>query len=203
VIEFRNLPTELRELSSIKSVYFSVQDLTAFYGIISGVNFTLLGLWWVAVQELKHLRQSGSGRMAYIVSLQFVVPGTAALLSQVAPKVSGLWRGSFTLAGILGALGIILLAPRLVEAGSRRVSRLLLVFGIPLYALIAVVAAVPSIDTAVAKSINGAQLEGVLFCLLVLLSTQTAWGAAMSRWGEDEEQTATARVSIPVTPRIH
>jgi hypothetical protein len=131
------------ELSGIKSVFSRVQDLTAFYGIISGVNFTLLGLWWVAVQELKHLRQTGAGRMAYIVSLQFLLPGTAALLSQVAPKVTGLWRGSFTLAGV------------------------------------------PSIDTAVAKSINGAQLEGVLFCLLVLISTQTAWGAAMSRWGEE------------------
>jgi hypothetical protein len=196
------LPTDPRELSSIKSVYFSVQDLTAFYGIISGVNFTLLGLWWVAVQELKHLRQTGAGRMAYIVSLQFVLPGTAALLSQVAPKVSGLWRGSFTLAGILGVLGIVLLAPRLVEAGSKRVSRLLLIAGVPLYVLIALVAGVPSIDTAVAKSINGAQLEGVLFCLLVLISTQTAWSASMSRWGE-EETAAPHPVGVPVTPRIH
>jgi hypothetical protein len=140
--------------------------------------------------------------MAYVVSLQFVVPGTAALLSQVAPKVSGLWRGSFALAGILGVLGIALLVPRLVEAGSKRVSRLLLIAGVPLYALVAVVAGVPSIDTAVAKSINGAQLEGVLFCLIVLISTQTAWIAAMSRWGE-EETSAPQTVSIPVTPRIH
>jgi cytochrome bd-type quinol oxidase subunit 2 len=166
-----------------------VQDLTAFYGVISGLNFTLLGLWWVAVQELKHLRdrQRGTGRMAYVVSLQFVLPGTAALLSQVAPKVSGLWRGSFTLAGLLGVLGIVLLAPRLVEAGSKRVSTLLLLAGVPIYLLVTAVAAFPSLDTAFAKALNGAQLEGVLFSLLILISTQTAWVAAMSRWGEDEE----------------
>ena len=26
-------------------------DLDAFYSVVSGINFTLLGLWWVAIKE--------------------------------------------------------------------------------------------------------------------------------------------------------
>jgi hypothetical protein len=66
----------------------------------------------------------------------------------------------------------------------------------PLYVLVAGVAAVPSLDTAFAKALNGAQLEGVLFSLLILISTQTAWVAAMSRWGDDETSPRTESMTF-------
>lgn len=154
-------------------------DLSDFYETIAGINFTLLGLWWVAVQDRPHLRTKSdqAGGMAYVVSLQFLIPGTAALLSQVAPEVPVLWRAAFTTAGVLGVAGIVLIAPRLM---SRTAARLLLAVGVPLYALVAVMAAVPALERAIGSSLSGAQWEGVLFCLVVLLGAQTAWTAAMS-----------------------
>ncbi|NMO53689.1 hypothetical protein HH310_21195 [Actinoplanes sp. TBRC 11911] len=159
-----------------------MQDLTDFYSTIAGINFTLLGLWWVAVQELRHLRARNgkAGGMAYVVSLQFLVPGTAALMSQVAPEVPTLWRLAFTTAGVLGFIAILLMVPRLAHDGSRVSARVLLFIGLPLNALVALVAAVPALYTALGSSLNSAQWEGILFCLLVLFSAHTAFSAAMS-----------------------
>ena len=53
-------------------------DIAAFYAVVAGVNFTLLGLWWVAVHERIDVRDRASRRMAYVVALQFMVPGTTA-----------------------------------------------------------------------------------------------------------------------------
>jgi len=63
-----------------------MKELTALYGILAGIDFTLLGLWWVAVQDRPHLRGAGGGRAAFVISQQFLVPGTAALVSQVEPE---------------------------------------------------------------------------------------------------------------------
>jgi hypothetical protein len=167
-----------------------MKDLSDFYSTIAGIDFTLLGLWWVAVQELRHLRAPNgkAGAMAYVVSLQFLVPGTAALMSQVAPEVAFLWRLAFTTAGVLGAAAIILLAPRLLNGGSSTAGRSLVAVGGPLYALVAVVAAVPQVENAIGTSLNGAQWEGLLFCLLVLVSAHTAWTAAMSKPIDADEE---------------
>ena len=159
-----------------------MKDLTAFYAVVSGVCFTLLGLWWVAVQERPELRraESGSGRMAYLISLQFALPGTAALLSQVAPSVPALWRTAFVLAGVTGAAGVLFMAPLLREVGRHRFLSLLRWAAVPLYLLIAIVAGVPGIGASPGGTgLTGAQLEGVLFCAMVLLGVQTAWAAAM------------------------
>ncbi len=162
-------------------------DTSAFYALVAGINFTLLGLWWVAVQERAELRRREyrAGRMAYVVSLQFVVPGTAALLSQAAPNVAVLWRASFTLAGLAGIAGILMLAPTLTSVKAGVVARLLLVLGVPLYGLVAIVAAVPGVNRALNTHLTGLQLEAVMFCLLVFLGAQTAWAAAMSPSRED------------------
>jgi hypothetical protein len=161
-----------------------MQALSDFYETIAGINFTLLGFWWVAVQELNHLRSRRTGRaggMAYAISLQFLIPGAAALTSQVAPEVPVLWRLAFTSAGVLGAVGIILTAPTLLNGGSRTAAWVLLALGVPLYTLVAAVAAVPPLADALGGSLSSAQWEGVLFCLVILIGTQTAWTAAMSK----------------------
>lgn len=156
-----------------------MKELTAFYGIMTQINFTLLGLWWVTVQDRPHLRGPGRGRAAYVVSLQFLVPGTAALVSQVAPEASVLWRAAFVIAGIAGAAGILSGAPRIARAGGRTAARLLLFLATPLYAFIAVVALIP-VGRGEGAGLTGPQWEGVLFCLLVLVGAQTAWTAAMA-----------------------
>ena len=155
-------------------------DIAAFYAVVAGVNFTLLGLWWVAVHERIDLRDTASRRLAYVVALQFMLPGTTALISQVAPGITGLWRTTFTLAGLAGAAGVLLVAPLLRQATARVSATVLLVCGLPLYLAVAVVAAVPAVHKAVSDQLTGLQTEAILFSLLVLLSVQVAWTVAMT-----------------------
>jgi hypothetical protein len=155
-------------------------DIAAFYAVVAGVNFTLLGLWWVAVHERIDLRDSASRRMAYVVALQFMIPGTTALISQVAPTVTAIWRVTFTLAGLVGAAGVLLVAPALRQATARASATLMLALGLPLYLAVALVAAVPGVHEAVSDQLTGLQTEAILFSLLVLLSVQVAWSVAMT-----------------------
>ncbi|GIJ43937.1 hypothetical protein Val02_08230 [Virgisporangium aliadipatigenens] len=151
-------------------------DLSAFYAVVSGVNFTLLGLWWVAVNDRVELRSS---RLAYVVSLQFVIPGTVSLLSQVAPDAPLLWRSAFTLAGVAGAAAVLLMSHEV--AGAARAAAALLRFGaVPLYLAVAVVAAVPGATEAAKPTFTSLQIEAILLCLLVFLGVQSAWWIAMA-----------------------
>ncbi|BCB74728.1 hypothetical protein GCM10022251_77010 [Phytohabitans flavus] len=152
-------------------------DVAEFYAVVSGINFTLLGLWWVAVQERPQLRdtKTGTDRLAYAVSLQFLLPGTAALFALVAVDAPFLWQAAFLLAGVAGSAGILLLAPALRRAGVRVVRLLLYLVGLPLYLLVALTAILPF----ELGNLSGLHLEAMLFGLLILVGTQTAWTAAM------------------------
>lgn len=158
-------------------------DLSAFYAVVSGINFTLLGLWWVAVRERSDA-EAGSvfgRRMAYLVSLQFVIPGTVSLLSQVAPDVPGLWRVSFAAAGLAGAAGSIMLARALrLLPDQGLIATLMAVAAAPLYVVVALVAAIPPLTEGRGLALTALQIEGILLCLLVFLGVQAAWVVAMA-----------------------
>lgn len=156
-------------------------DLSAFFGVVATVDFALLGLWWVTVQSRPDLRrrEPEAGRMAYLVSLQFVVPGTAALLAQVAPDVNAVWRISFALAGITGIIAILLSVPTLVAAGSRGIANALRFGAIPLYIALIAISATASLFQSNAQ-LNPLQVEGILFSVITLLGAQVAWAVAMS-----------------------
>jgi hypothetical protein len=157
-------------------------NLSAFFGIVSTVDFALLGLWWVTVQARSDLREHGShgGRLAYVVSLQFVVPGTASLLAQVAPSMTAVWRVSFAIAGATGILAILSLVPALAAAGELVVARFLRFGAVPSYALMTVIAVTPSFLSGASTRLDALQVEAILFCLVVFLGAQVAWAAAMS-----------------------
>jgi hypothetical protein len=171
-------------------------EISTFYGVVAGINFTLLGLWWVAVLERADLRRPGSrsGQMAYVVSLQFLLPGTVALLSQVAPNVAFVWRTAFALGGVAGVVGIVMLVPTLLQTRLRNPARLLLAVGVPIHALVALVAVLPDLRSTFGLDVNSLQVEAILFCLLVLLGAQTAWTAAMAPNPDDGRQ------AVPVQP---
>ena len=97
-------------------------DQTAFYGVVSGINFTLLGLWWVAVKDRVDLVKGTASfrQMAYLVSLQFVVPATVSLFAQVAPELPDVWRVAFSVAGLVGLAGTLMLAYQMsVQTAAR------------------------------------------------------------------------------------
>jgi cytochrome bd-type quinol oxidase subunit 2 len=155
------------------------------------VDFALLGLWWIAVQTRADLRrhQTGAARMSYMVSLQFVVPGTAAMLAMVAPDIAEAWRISFAITCIAGVLSILFLAPTL-NRNERLVRRLLFFCALPLYVFIAVIAVVPAILQQGQASITALQLEGFIFCVITFIGAQTAWAAAVAqlRGGDTAER---------------
>ncbi|NUO59867.1 MAG: hypothetical protein HOV71_27445 [Hamadaea sp.] len=155
-------------------------DLSAFYGVVSGINFTLLGLWWVAVRERPEVGvgTAAGRRMAYLVALQFLIPGTMALLSQVAPDEPGLWRASFTIAGVAGAYGSVLLGRSLTRVPGQALVAGLIRWGSGLlYAAVAVFAAIPGLTAGL--TLSALQVEAVLLCLLVFLGVHAAWVVAM------------------------
>jgi len=83
--------------------------------------------------------------MAYLVSLQFAIPGIIGLRGQVAPPIQILWRASFTFAGVAGAAGIYLLGRSLIKVTSQaRLVHLFWWVAVPIYLLIAAVAASPA-----------------------------------------------------------
>jgi cytochrome bd-type quinol oxidase subunit 2 len=154
-----------------------------FYGVVSAINFTLLGLWWVAIKDRADLggHDHASRRMAYFVSLQFVIPATVSLLAQVAPSIPEVWRFAFTFAGITGGIGVALLADELRRSTDARVVPLLFAaVGIPAYALVAIVAIAPHLIGEMGWVLKPIEVEGILLSLLAFLGVQEAWFVAMS-----------------------
>lgn len=156
-------------------------DQSSFYGVVSAINFTLLGLWWVAVKDRaeRTVETPASRRVAYLVSLQFVIPGTVSLLAQVAPDVPLVWRSAFAIAGAIGAVGIALLARDMRATTEAKVApALFLLIGVPIYLLVIAVAAVPEAFTG--AEFTPIQAEATLVTLLVFLGVQEAWVVSMT-----------------------
>ncbi len=157
---------------------------SAFYGVVSAANLTLLGLWWVAVKDRTNLvghKDASSRRAAYLVSLQFAIPATVALLAQVNPGESAIWRFAFGSAGVVGAIGIALLAHQIWTATVARVSPIVFaVVGIPVYLLVVVVAFAPTVVADAGLTLKPIEIEGMLFSALLFLGVQEAWVVSMT-----------------------
>jgi hypothetical protein len=175
-------------------------NLSGFFGVVSTVDFALLGLWWVAVQARPDLRKRGSAaaRMSYLVSLQFIVPGAASLLAQVDPTVTAVWRVSFAIAAVTGIVAIVFLVPTLHATGALTVERFLRFGALPMYALVTLIALIAPGTS----KLSALQVEAILFCLVIALSVQVAWAAAMSEGSADptaQPATRETRPAVPVT----
>ena len=150
-------------------------DTTTVYAAASALCFTLLGFWWVVVQ-FRHAELTASvaaRRFMFLVSLHFMVPGLVSLASLLA--TGPMWRTAFGLAGLTGILAAI--------AGTRAggpASPLLAglrpkaLIGIPVYALVAVIAAAPELVRGT-LGIEPLQVEGLLLLLILLLGILLAW----------------------------
>jgi hypothetical protein len=171
-------------------------DLIAFYSVVSGLSFTLLGLWWVVAQRHKEwFFVPERRRMAYVVSLQFMLPGSMSLLSLVDPLSSAFWRVVFTLAGLAGIVGAVLMSDAIrIEFGRGRLGALLLGIGLPVYALVVLIAVAPDVSTLV--SLEPRQAEGVLMALVVLLGINAAWFLTME---PTEEERRAHEESLPAS----
>lgn len=116
-----------------------------FYKTVSSLAFMLLGLWWVVIQ-LRFRDGAGTSarrRQAYSVLLLFLAPGVMSLLASVNLDLSAIWRTVFTIVAILGFIEVALHFTG--GESRRRAADLLRLGGLVVYALIALVALVPSV----------------------------------------------------------
>ena len=149
-------------------------EASAFYGIVSAVNFTLLGLWWVAVKDRPKLTGK---RTAYLVGLNFSVLATISLLAQVAPEIPIVWRLTFGAAGVVGIIAIVLLA-RDLRPVARGAAIAIGVAGVLLYAGLLGVAVLA--DVLKSGGIAPIQVESFFVSAIAFLGVQVAWVVGMS-----------------------
>ncbi|MBA2701307.1 MAG: hypothetical protein H0U58_06370 [Chloroflexi bacterium] len=152
-------------------------DTQTFYTTVSSISFTLLGLWWVVVQSREEWRERPARRrMAYAVSLHFLLPGVMSVLSLVAPDVGLLWRVSFSFAGALGVVGAILVLRTVREEyDAPAMARLIESVAIPVYGLVAIVALVPEAVNRLNIGLNPLQVESIILAIVIFGGVQLAW----------------------------
>jgi hypothetical protein len=147
--------------------------LTDFYIAFGTVCFTLLGLWLVVVQT-RHAEWRGVAvyrRRAYGVALHFFPARADEPAGLGEPRqhdaVAGVVCGRCRQRGDRAAIG-----SRVAARHGRPVAYLAAVV---LYALIAVIAAVPSLVPDVGLSAPAVQVEAVLLTILVFFGVNVAW----------------------------
>ena len=151
-------------------------NIDAFYSAASALCFTLLGFWWVVVQfrhnELTH--DPGPRRFAFLVSLHFILPGLASLASLLA-ETGTLWRVTFAVCGISGIAATALsITGSSVAGATRKAIRRAAWIGVPLYAGVLLIAAVPSVAREQLQ-LEPLQVEGFLLIGIVLVGILLAW----------------------------
>ena len=148
-----------------------------FYQTMSGLCFTLLGLWWAIIQ-FRHeewMSDPNQRRLAFSVHLSFVVPGLMSLVAMLSTDLRIIWQATFVIAGLLGLVAGVL-AIRSIHIADKygwafRYGRW---FGVLLYGVVIIFAIAPELATSL-FGLKGLLLEGILLSLLVLLSVSYAW----------------------------
>jgi hypothetical protein len=152
-------------------------DTQAFYAVIGGVGFTLLGLWQVVVTSRKDWQRSRPRRLlAYTVALHFLLPAMMSVLSMVAPDEPIVWRAVFAISGALGVAGVVLYRRALLE--EYEVPRLASIVGwvvLPIYVAIVILALVPTLPADLGLALSAIQVEAILVSLILFLGVQAAW----------------------------
>lgn len=152
-------------------------DTATFYATTSAVSFTLLGFWWVVVQ-FRHddmTQDPGRRRLAFVVSLHFILPGLmslGALLTADAPIV---WRLTFGTAGVAGMIAVVV-ASRGIKDPTGAIAAIgrFEWFALPMYAVLTLVAIRPELIRT-ALGVEPLQVEGVVMTFLVFLGIVFAW----------------------------
>ncbi len=150
--------------------------METFYATAAGLNFGLLGLWWVVVQ-FKYdawLTDPARRRMAYDISLYFLLPGIMSLASLLATRETALWRVGFGAAALIGIIETARLLPAL-SSGGDRVGLISSIVTVAIYAVVLLVAFAPKLPSDLGMNLTALEVEGVLLTLLLFLGVNLVW----------------------------
>jgi hypothetical protein len=151
-------------------------DTATFYATASALSFTLLGFWWVVV-EFRHDEMTANPnrrRLSFVVSLYFILPGLMSLASLLTGELPLVWRITFATAGIAGMVASVMGARGAGSGGSMTSIGRWLWLGLPLFALVTLVALRPDLVRS-RFALEPLQVEGTIMTLLVLLGIMFAW----------------------------
>ncbi len=152
-------------------------DTATFYATTSAVSFTLLGFWWVVVQ-FRHdemTQDPGRRRLAFVVSLHFILPGLMSLGALLTGDEPIVWRLTFGLAGVAGMAAVVV-ASRGVKEPTGAIAAIGKAewIALPLYAILTLVALRPDLVQPTIGLVP-LQVEGVVMTLLVFFGIVFAW----------------------------
>jgi hypothetical protein len=149
-------------------------DLSTFYAVVSATCFTLVGLWWTAIDRRRDLLVSPSARRAVGgVYLTFFLPGLMGLFAQIDPGSAWLWRATFAAAAVVGAWSTLRLIQIDRGSGARGPFRRNHWLVAVLYAVIFVVGAAPELVESL--GLNALRAAGMAIVCLVALGHGLAW----------------------------
>lgn len=152
-----------------------IMMLRDFYVAAAELSFALLGFWWVVfgMKREQWLGGAATRRLAYHVSLMFLLPGIVSLASLLSESTPALWRLGFGLGGAAGLIATV----RLINATRTEPRNSVpladwLASGL-LYALFVVPALAPSrLRDAGMEPLT---VEGTLLTLQLLIGAHAAW----------------------------
>ncbi|HEY3339182.1 MAG TPA: hypothetical protein VGK18_11805 [Propionicimonas sp.] len=148
-------------------------DLSTFYALMSVTCFTLVGLWWTAIEKHDEWRTDRRlRRLAGGTYLSFLLPGVMSMMSQVNPENPLMWRISFGLTSIVGLVTSVRLV-RVESPSHRGPFRRFRWLAPVLYALIVVLGVFPELAGVVGAA--PLQVASVLLMLLILLAHGFTW----------------------------
>jgi hypothetical protein len=92
-------------------------DIGTFYSLFSATCFTLVGLWWNVVERrAEWATDPRRRRLAGGIYATFLLPGVMGLFAQVSPESPAMWRSTFAVVAIVGAVTTLRLIG--IERGS-------------------------------------------------------------------------------------
>lgn len=148
-------------------------ELAAFYSLMAITCFTLVGLWWTVVERRPKWKADPRNRkLAGGVYLSFLLPGLMSTFAQVDAGNPLIWRTSFTVAAVVGAVNTFPLLR--LDAGPRRGPfRKFRWLVIVLYALILLVAVFPALLAEI--GVTALQTAAIALIALIVLAHGLAW----------------------------
>jgi hypothetical protein len=150
-----------------------------FYAQVSGLSFTLLGLWFAVVQltHQRWLRHPTYRRVVMHQSLYYLIPGLFSLAALVSVDQPVVWQAGFTITAALGgaeAVHFIARSGRLGDTPLRRALRTPR-WAPPVYLLVALVAVFPGLPRVLGLLLTPLQVEAILVVVLLLLGLRGTW----------------------------
>jgi hypothetical protein len=166
--------------------------LDTFYTTVAQASFTLLALWWVLLQ-IRHdewISDAPYRRSVYDVSLYFLLPGMMSLASLLAVQDTWVWRASFIVFGVVGAVESLLLIARRGELrAARALVRAADLLSVLLYGLVVLVAIKDDLPDELGIDLEALQVEGLFVSALLLLGVTLAAAIFVSTGPQSRSET--------------